>query len=83
VSEERRCILLVEKVFESGLRLLKGTPVYVMETTAGAIGHFYPDPYKLGAHVFVLADDEYAVLVPGKKLEGGVPVAEPPPNEHR
>lgn len=66
MTEERRCILLVEKLFESGLRLPRGTPVYVVETRAGAIGHFYPDPYKLSAHAFGLDADEYAVLVPGK-----------------
>lgn len=65
-QQERRCVLRVEKLFESGLRIPEGTPIYVEETEVGAIGHWYPDPFKLSSHSFALADDEYTVLIPAR-----------------
>lgn len=61
--QEQRALLRVEKVFESGLELPEGTPIFVTEYESGWCGAFYPDPFKTSSHVFAISPDEFTLLV--------------------
>ena len=76
---ERRATLLVDKKFEGGLRLKKGTPIFVQEMPSGAVGAFYPDPLQHGSHCFALMPGDFSFWVRAKTDEPYLVIAEEDP----
>lgn len=77
---EYRASLLVDKKFEGGLKLDRGTPVFVEETEAGWLGGFYPDPHKHTRHCFALEPDDFSLWVRGETGEHEIVLTEEPPD---
>jgi len=76
---QRRATLLVDKKFEGGFSLKKGTPIFVEEWPSGWTGSFYPDPTKHSSHSFALDRSEFSFWVRGETGEEYLVVAEEDP----
>lgn len=56
---EYRGMLLVDKKFEGGFNLKKGTVIYARETEHGWLGMYYND--KGSGHGFALGDSDWSI----------------------
>lgn len=81
---EYRAGLSVDKKFEGGLHLPRGTMIYVRETPHGWLGTHYPDPLKLSAHGFALEEHEFSIYTSGDIAQHEViAIPDPPPSPEK
>lgn len=65
-----QAMLAEDMLFESGLRLPRGTPIRVRETdTGGTIAYYYDNPKSYSTHCFAIDRSQYSVLVNAKSGE--------------
>lgn len=76
---EHRATLLVDKKFEGGFSLKKGTPIFVEEMSGWWAGHFYPDPKKHASHSFNIEREEFSFWVRANTDEPYLVIAEEDP----